>query len=150
MTDIRVGRPERDLCVDLLSRAYSEEYLTEEEFTARRDEALRAVSRADLELLTRDLPKTLSIPDFRPDPALIYGDTAQRSCEQLWRRRRRMLAWVTMFFSVAFFPALWAGLHYPHGLGQSNPAIFAPPLLIGTVGLFVSIAYTATTWNDKQ
>ncbi|WBB78417.1 DUF1707 domain-containing protein [Micromonospora sp. WMMD882] len=55
----RVGRPERDRVIALLSEAVSADYLTFAEFEERSARAALARDRADLDALTHDLPPDL-------------------------------------------------------------------------------------------
>lgn len=55
----RVGRPERDRIIALLSEAVSADYLTLAEFEERSQRAALARNRADLDVLIRDLPPDL-------------------------------------------------------------------------------------------
>ena len=55
----RIGRPERDRTIALLSEAVSAEYLTLAEFEERSERAALARDHADLDALTRDLPPAL-------------------------------------------------------------------------------------------
>ncbi|MDG4764511.1 DUF1707 domain-containing protein [Solwaraspora sp. WMMD406] len=57
--DRRIGRPERDRTISLLSEAVSADYLTLAEFEERSHRAELARDRADLDALTRDLPPEL-------------------------------------------------------------------------------------------
>jgi len=55
----RVGRPERDRTITLLSQAVSADYLTLSEFEERSARAALARTQSELDALTRDLPPDL-------------------------------------------------------------------------------------------
>ncbi|MGC4893653.1 DUF1707 domain-containing protein [Micromonospora sp. DT31] len=55
----RIGRPERDRTIALLSEAVSADYLTFVEFEERSERVALARDHADLDSLTRDLPSDL-------------------------------------------------------------------------------------------
>ncbi|WP_341865397.1 DUF1707 SHOCT-like domain-containing protein [Kitasatospora cheerisanensis] len=53
---IRVGAAERDAAADRLQQAYAEERISREEMEQRLQQALTAATRAELDLVTADLP----------------------------------------------------------------------------------------------
>ena len=52
----RVGAAERDAAAERLQQAYAEERITGEEMEQRLQQALTATTRAELDLVTADLP----------------------------------------------------------------------------------------------
>ncbi len=77
MLRARVGDVERNACVDRLTREMVVGRLTEDEFDARVEQALRAQTHQDLAELTGDLddPATTSLPVRRPsaEPAITLS-----------------------------------------------------------------------------
>jgi uncharacterized protein DUF1707 len=61
----RVGHAERDKNIDHLANMVAAGYLKQHEFDQRRDKALEAVTREDLEILVGDLPPIPRPPQVR-------------------------------------------------------------------------------------
>lgn len=133
---MRVGRTERDRCIDHLSRMFSQEYLTEEEFRERADRAAEAKTQGDLKRLVQDLPPipsgSLAVPKQRRPVMQVVGPRARPAA---WS----FLALLTSL-AVMIIPDYFAAMAY-HGLGNSPFAIYGVTMFGGGICAFISFLF---------
>ena len=119
----RASRDMRDRYVAHLTRLHADECITAEEFAARRDAALSAVTLDELRVLTRDVP---GLP--APPPGV---DLASR-----WKQKSFyvpvLIGGVIMLILVAVSPFVLLGL-----LGLQNDSKLMTPL--GVAGILTGI-----------
>lgn len=100
----RVGDEEREWVSALLAVMYVRGYLTKDEFSARNDAALKAVTRPDLNRLIADLPKEED--DWRKERKVPIDKALLQEAIEATRPRKSSLALSSLFIMLGVFAFL--------------------------------------------
>lgn len=140
-----VGHADREKCTERLAQAVATGHLTQAVFEVRRDRALLAVTRADLDRLTGDLP------DDRP-PALTYR--TQVAGNGVPFSPRRWFASIVISVAMIVLPGpVWAAAAHGFNHAPMNGAlpifiIFAGCVLLIVTGIgFMPDSYETASRN---
>lgn len=142
----RIGRELRDRYIEHLGTMFEQEYINEEEFTARADKAAEARFEYELQALISDLPSLSparpKAPDYSPDLALVkakrrpLGKTLDRWVPVPVRLFAGMCASL-----AAFIPADVSAAAAYGGLGNS-PIGYAALTVLGGIAAFICFVCT--------
>lgn len=127
----RVGDEEREWVSALLAVMYVRGYLTKDEFSARNDAALKAVTRPDLNRLIADLPKEED--DWRKERKVPMDKALLQEAIKATTPKR---SHVENFFPLFIVLGIFTFLARTIGLGTTSLTIYAG--IAGFMG-FVSI-----------
>lgn len=139
----RVGHADRDACVDQLAERVATGHLTQADFDRRRDKALAAVTRDQLNELTADLPAPPE-PAARRYKIQVAGNAYPFSM-------MRWTAGIAVSMAMIILPGpLWAAAS--HGFGHAPGEGAAPIFMIlaGVILLFLTGIGFAPDGYDRE